>query len=64
MGEKKGALFLIIVVIIIASIFIYAVNLYYPALLSDIFSGASDLVDTGFNTMKSSADPSKAAGWD
>lgn len=58
MGEKKGALFNIIVVVIIASFFIFAVNMFVPGLLSDVFGGASDTVDTGVESIQKTADPS------
>lgn len=55
MGEKKGSLFNIIVVVIIASFFLFAVNAFFPGLLSNIFSGAGALVDTGFGTAQQAA---------
>lgn len=60
MGEKKAALFLVIVVLIIAAFFIFAVNMFYPGLLTDLFTGASDTVDTGLESIDKTADPSQA----
>lgn len=62
MGEKKGGLFNIIVVVVIASFFLFAVNAFFPGILSDIFGGASDLVDTGFGTAQQAASNPAGAG--
>lgn len=51
MGEKKGAIFLAVVVVVMAAFFIYAIEEYFPGLLSSIFLGASETVETGFDSV-------------
>lgn len=50
MGEKKGAIFNIIVVVVITGLIIVAMRKLVPALLTQISTGATNLVTEGFDS--------------
>ena len=55
MGEKNGALFNIIVVVIIAGIIIAAMAIFMPGIMQQITTGSKDLVTSGFTKATTSS---------
>lgn len=50
MGEKKGAIFNIIVVVVITGLIIFAMRKLVPVLLDKIGAGATTMVEEGFKS--------------
>lgn len=48
MGEKKGGMFNIVLVVVIASILIAVLTYFVPVILDQITEGMQDQVTTGF----------------
>ena len=55
MSENQGALFNIIISVIIVGIIIAAMAIFMPGAMQDITSGSKELITNGFTKAKTSA---------